>query len=157
MAKFEFYCEQFDFSSLSEAFATEVDSDVSLSLEILFVGKDEIRALNAEQRNIDKVTDVLSFPTLDGVCGKKLKKKEHPYDIDEEGNLFLGSIVICTEVAKEQGEEYGHGYDRELFYLATHGVCHLLGYDHIEEDDKKLMREKEERVLSKLHLSRDEQ
>jgi probable rRNA maturation factor len=152
--KLTIYCEQFDFSCLAEAFEGEYAANCPLALEILFVDKDEIQKLNAEQRNIDKVTDVLSFPTLDGIRNKKIDKKLFPYDFDEEGNLFLGSIVICTDVAKEQAEEYGHSYERELFYLATHGVCHLLGYDHMQDDDKAEMREKEEKVLTKLNLTR---
>lgn len=157
MKHLDIYCDQLDFSSLAAAFDGEFSADCPLALEIIFVGKDEIKALNAERRSVDAVTDVLSFPTLDGICGKKISAKDFPYDIDEEGNLFIGSIVICTDVAHEQAEEYGHSYERELFYLATHGACHLLGYDHIAEDDKKIMREKEERVLKKLNLTRDGQ
>lgn len=157
MNKLNIYCDQHDFSSLSAAFEGEYEADCPLALEILFVGKDDIRKLNAEQRGVDSVTDVLSFPTLDRICGKKLTAEEFPYDFDEEGNLFIGSVVICREVAAEQAEEYGHGYDRELYYLATHGVCHLLGYDHMEEEDKLRMRAKEECVLKKLDLTRDEQ
>jgi probable rRNA maturation factor len=149
------YCDQFDFSSLAEAFEGEYESNCPLALEIVFADKEEIRELNAKNRNVDKVTDVLSFPTLDGIRGKKIERKNFPYDFDEQGNLFLGSIVICDEVAKEQAEEYGHSYNRELFYLATHGVCHLLGYDHIEDEDKAQMRDKEEKVLSKLNLTRN--
>ncbi|MGN0818654.1 MAG: rRNA maturation RNase YbeY [Candidatus Coproplasma sp.] len=157
MNNLNIYCDQLDFSSLAAAFEGEFVSDCHLALEIVFVGKDEIRELNAERRSVDAVTDVLSFPTLDGIFGKEISAKDFPYDIDEQDNLFIGSIVICTEVAREQAEEYGHSYERELFYLATHGVCHLLGYDHMTEDDKKIMREKEERVLKKLNLTRDEQ
>lgn len=157
MNNLSIYCDQLDFSSLAAAFDGEFVSDCPLALEIVFVGKEEIKQLNAERRSIDAVTDVLSFPTLDGICEREISAKDFPYDIDEEGNLFIGSIVICTDVAREQAEEYGHSYERELFYLATHGVCHLLGYDHMQEDDKKLMREKEEKVLKKLNLTRDEQ
>jgi probable rRNA maturation factor len=149
------YCDQFNFDSLAEAFVGEYESNCPLSLEIIFVGREEIQKLNAEQRGIDRQTDVLSFPTLDGIRCKKIDKKLFPYDMDEEGNLFIGSIVICTDVAKDQAEEYGHSYDRELFYLATHGICHLLGYDHMQDDDKAQMREKEEKVLNKLGLTRD--
>ena len=97
---------------------------------------------------------MLSFPTLDGIRGKELKLADYPFDNDGEGTLFLGSIAICEEVAKEQAEEYGHSEDREFYYLATHGVCHLLGYDHMTEEDKQEMRAKEESVMSKLGLER---
>ena len=155
MNNLNIYCDQFNFSDLSAAFDGEFESDCPLALEIIFANKEEIRKLNAENRRVDKVTDVLSFPTLDGILGKKIAKNDFPYDFDELGNLFIGSIVICKEVAAEQAEEYGHSYDRELYYLAVHGVCHLLGYDHMEEDEKKVMREKEEKVLKKLNLTRE--
>lgn len=150
------YCDEYDFGTLAEAFSDEAEADCPLSAEILIVGKEEIKRLNSEFRKVDSVTDVLSFPTMEDICGKPLKGAEHPYDCDENGNLFLGSIVICAEVAREQAEEYGHSYERELYYLATHGLCHLLGYDHIEEADRVKMREKEEKVLKKLNLTRAE-
>lgn len=156
MSNLNIYCDQFDFATLSAAFDGEFDSDCPLALEIIFADKQEIRSLNAQNRQVDKVTDVLSFPTLDGILGKKILKENFPYDFDELGNLFIGSIVICKEVAAEQAEEYGHSYERELYYLAVHGVCHLLGYDHMQDADKKIMREKEEKVLKKLNLTREE-
>jgi len=149
------YCDQLDFSSLAKAFDGEFKADCNLSAEILFVEEEEIKNLNAEQRNVDAVTDVLSFPTLEGIKGENIKKSNFIYDVDEEGNLFIGSIVICTKRAQEQAEEYGHSYERELFYLATHGLCHLLGYDHMVEDEKAEMREKEEKVLAKINLTRE--
>ena len=96
----------------------------------------------------------MSFPTLDGIKGKPLRGADFPYDIDEEGRLLIGSIVICKQRAKEQAEEYGHSYERELHYLFVHGVMHCLGYDHIDEDERKEMREKEELVLQKLGIVR---
>lgn len=149
------YCDQFDFSPLAAAFDGEVESDCGLSAEIVFVDGEEIRRLNRETRGNDSVTDVLSYPSLDGIKGKKLKKRDFPADTDEDGNIFLGSIAICTERAKEQAEEYGHSYERELHYLATHGLCHLLGYDHMTEEDKREMRPREEAVLKKLGLTRE--
>ena len=75
--------------------------------------------------------------------------------MDEDGNIFLGSIVICEKRAREQAEEYGHSYMRELHYLAVHGLWHLLGYDHMTEEDKPEMRAKEEKILSKLGITRE--
>ena len=144
-----------DFSALANAFEGEFESDCNLSAEIVTVDEEEIRRLNRELRNTDAVTDVLSFPSLDNILGKVILKKDFPADLDEEGNLFLGSIAICVKRAKEQAEEYGHSLERELNYLAAHGICHLLGYDHIEEGDRALMREKEEKVLSKINLTRN--
>ena len=77
-----------------------------------------------------------------------------PADIDENGNLFIGSIAICLRRAEEQAEEFGHSGERELNYLAAHGICHLLGYDHMTEEDKSVMREKEEQVLHRAGYSR---
>ena len=148
------YCDEFDFLPLASAFDGEYRADCNLSAEILFVDEDEIRELNKNQRGIDAVTDVLSFPTLDGIREQEIKKDYFKYDVDEDGNLFIGSIVICTKRAQEQADEYGHTYNRELLYLATHGLFHLLGYDHMTDDDKGQMREKEERVLTKINATR---
>lgn len=154
MTTLTIYCEEQDFSALAKAFEGEISTDCPLSLEIVFLDKDGIRQLNARTRQIDAVTDVLSYPTLDGIFGKKISKKDFPHDSDDNGAIFLGSIAICKEVAKEQAEEYGHSYERELNYLAVHGICHLLGYDHIEEEDRELMRKHEEKILSKIGLAR---
>lgn len=149
-------CEELDFNALAAAFEGEFVADCDLALEVVIVDGEEIRRLNSEIRNIDKVTDVLSFPSLDGIRGKALIKKEYPADCDEEGNLFIGSIAVCEAKAREQAEEYGHTFERELNYLITHGVFHLLGYDHETSEDKCEMREKEEHVLKKLNLSRED-
>lgn len=131
-----------------------VKSDVPLAVEVSFVSAQEIQNLNASTRGIDKVTDVLSYPALEDIRGKALKKKDYLYDIDEEGNLLLGCIVICCDKAKEQAEEYNHSYNRELHYLLIHGIMHCLGYDHMTDDDKAEMREKEEFILGKLGITR---
>lgn len=149
-------CEELNFNTLAAAFEGEFTADCNLAAEVVIVDGEEIRRLNLEIRNIDKVTDVLSFPALDGIRGKALRKKDYPADCDEEGNLFIGSIAVCEAKAKEQAEEYGHSYERELNYLVTHGVFHLLGYDHMTEEDKAQMRASEERVLKKLNLSRED-
>lgn len=148
-------CDEYDFSALSGAFTGEAEADCPVSLEVVFADREEIRRLNAQFRNTDRETDVLSFPTLDGIRGKALSGKDYPYDVDADGALFLGSVVICKDVARRQAEEYGHSYERELNYLAAHGVCHLLGYDHIEEADRAQMRAVEERVLNKINLARE--
>ena len=147
--------EVFPFASaLENALDGFVEADVPLAIEILFVDEEEIQRLNRENRSIDKVTDVLSFPALDLERGQAIKKAEYPFEIDEEGRLLLGRIAICTKRAKEQAEEYGHSYERELHYLIVHGIMHCLGYDHIEENDKAQMREQEEKILNKLGITR---
>lgn len=141
--------------ALENAMQGFVQTDVPLCVEVIFVDGEEIRRLNREMRDTDKVTDVLSFPALDGIKGQAIKGEDFPYEIDEEGNLVIGSIAICCERAKEQAEEYGHSYRRELHYLLVHGIMHCLGYDHMTDGEKAEMREKEEYILSKLGITRE--
>ena len=141
--------------ALENAMQGFVETDIPLCVEVAFVDGEEIQRLNREMRNIDKVTDVLSFPTLDGIKGQALYGDDYPYEIDEEGNLVIGSIAICCDRAKEQAEEYGHSYKRELHYLLVHGIMHCLGYDHMTEEEKAEMRKKEEYILSKLGITRE--
>lgn len=131
-----------------------VQTDTPLAVELLLVDEAEIRALNLQTRRIDKVTDVLSFPTLENIKGQPLSGEEHPFDIDEEGRLVIGSIAICVKRAQEQAEEYGHSYERELHYLLVHGVMHCLGYDHVTDEDKAEMRAREELILGKMGITR---
>ena len=153
--KIECEDENFDVTGLEKFGAVDIISDIPLSAEIVFVSENEIKELNAETRKIDAVTDVLSFPTLDGIKGEKIVGEKFPYDQDEEGRLSLGSIVICRERAIEQANEYGHSVNRELYYLAVHGICHLLGYDHETDADKAEMREREEKILAPMKVTRD--
>ena len=159
MTDFRLYCEEElsaeSVTAIENALQGFVKTDVTLGVEILFVDGAEIQRLNREMRNIDKVTDVLSFPALDGIKGKAIQAKNHPYEIDEEGILTLGSIVICCDRAKEQAEEYGHSYNRELHYLLIHGIMHCLGYDHMTDEEKAEMREKEELILGKMGITRE--
>ncbi|WP_308749416.1 rRNA maturation RNase YbeY [uncultured Anaerococcus sp.] len=111
------------------------NAEVSLSI----VDKETIHKLNKEYRNVDRETDVLSFP-LD------------EEGFDNEGNplILLGDIVICLDVAEDQAVDFGHSLEREIMYLICHSTLHLLGYDHIEEGDKKVMRSKEKEVMKNL-------
>ncbi len=156
---FTFYRDEGDaamaYAPLEEALSAFIDADVPLAAEVVFVSEEEIRRLNREQRGVDRVTDVLSFPALALVPGRKICGKNHPFGKDENGNLLLGSVVICTARAREQAEEYGHSYERELHYLLVHGVMHCLGYDHMEEGEKSVMRAAEEKVLSQIGITRD--
>lgn len=127
-----------------------------LSAEIWLVSEEQIRELNARERGVDRVTDVLSFPSMDGIKGSPILAGEHSDCNDCEGHVFLGSIVICEKRAREQAAEYGHSYERELWYLAVHGLLHCLGYDHETEEEKREMRAKEEEVMAKLDLTREE-
>ncbi len=157
MADLMIDCEEegFDVQLLEKYVLTEVESDVDLCAELIFTDEAGIQKLNAETRGKDAVTDVLSYPNLQDARGG-IRKDAYPYDLDEDGRLFLGSVVICRERAAQQAEEYGHSLDREIYYLAVHGFCHLLGYDHETEEDKRAMRAREEEILSKMNLRREE-
>lgn len=129
--------------------------DVSLYL----VTEDYIREINNETRGIDKVTDVLSFPNIDfitpgdfGIIDKDESFYEY-FDPDTK-HLILGDIVICKKRMEEQAKEYGHGIKREFAFLVTHSILHLLGFDHIEENDRILMEEKQRIILDKLNITR---
>ena len=109
-----------------------------------------IRKLNKEYRNIDKETDVLSFPMFEKEeIANMLENKNWDYDD------ILGDMVISLQKVQEQAVEYGHSFERELSYMVVHSFYHLMGYDHIIEEDKKIMRPKEEYVLNELNLNRD--
>lgn len=112
-------------------------------VSLTFVAPEEIKELNNLYRGVDKVTDVLSFPQYDDLN-----------QLPEEGEIPLGDVVICTQQALLQADEYGHSNERELVYLFVHSICHLLGYDHMEEEEKKQMREKEEGVMTRLQMER---
>ena len=121
----------------------------NLKAEIIYMNESDMQALNKETRGIDKVTDVLSYPTLDGIKGKILKKEDYLTALDGR-YIFIGSIVLCKQKIKEQALEYGHSKEVEQRYLIVHGLMHLLGYDHMEESDKKEMRAKEKQALKRL-------
>lgn len=127
----------------------ELPSEVS----ILLVDNDEIQEINKEHRHIDKPTDVLSFPLVNMKDGEIISD-EGDFDMDEK-LLVLGDIVISVEKAVEQAEQYGHSFERELAFLATHGMFHLLGYDHEDEAQEKNMMAKQEEVLGLMGLRRE--
>ena len=114
-----------------------------VEISVTFVSSEEIHELNKIYRDKDAVTDVLSFPQYDTLD-----------DVKTEGILCLGDVVICPEQALLQADEYGHSGERELVYLFVHSVFHLLGYDHIEDEDKNEMRTQEERIMSQIGLVR---
>lgn len=131
---------------------------IPYEVSLIFVDNKAIREINSDTRGIDRATDVLSFPMLD-YDEKKVFKEcylEQEFSIIDlnEGNLVLGDIVLSLERAKEQSEEFGHSFIREVCYLVTHSILHLLGYDHMEDDDKVIMRAREEEILSKFNIER---
>jgi probable rRNA maturation factor len=143
-----------DFSALYRAVEEELGITERYSVELLFVGEKRIKDTNRDFRGVDRVTDILSFPTTEVAAGTLPTAKAYPFEADEEGNLFIGSLMVCNKRVKQQAKEYGHSEERELNYLLCHGLLHLLGYDHMVEEDKRLMRAKEEAVMARMNLTR---
>lgn len=132
--------------------------EVPVAISVRLCDDNAISEINSEFRGISRSTDVLSFPTVDypagmtaGQCGKLLQQE---YD-DELNACFLGDIVIAVPHIFAQAAEYGHSPEREAAYLLVHGICHLMGYDHMEEGDKAKMRRMEEKVLSEVSVLRE--
>ena len=130
------------------------DYPFKASVDITLVSDDEIREINRDHREIDRVTDVLSFPMNDFMEGEA--PEDLQFDIDPEtGRLPLGDMIISVETARAQGAEFGHGFERECAYLTTHSMLHLLGYDHLDEGEMKArMRAMEEQIMSGIGLER---
>ena len=130
-----------------EAEKIEYDCEISLTI----TDNESIREINAQTRNIDSATDVLSFPMLDCIKGEL-----SPCDEDfSDDFLVLGDIVLSFERAKEQAEEFGHSFLREIGFLTVHSMLHLLGYDNeISEEDEKEMFAKQENILNSINLTR---
>ncbi len=141
---------------LAKAVYKTLGQKAKIKAEVVFESEDGIRSLNRDERGIDVPTDVLSFPTLDGIKGKVLLKEECGTELDG-GYIFIGSIVLCDEKIKEQAQEIGHSEERERNYLIVHGLLHLFGYDHIKEKDKKEMREKENEIIALLYPEETEE
>ncbi len=131
---------------ISETLRYENFSD-NVEISLTIVTNDDIQEINAKFRDIDRPTDVLSFPLIDFANG------EEPEQNGDEP-IALGDIVISIEKAKSQAEEYGHSLDRELGFLTAHSMLHLLGYDHIEPDEEKIMFAKQKEILDNLGLKR---
>ena len=133
---------------IGQAFIEEKIDDINLYIDVILTNPENIRKINKQYRNIDKETDVLSFPMFEKKEIENFKTAGN--DIEEP----LGDIIISLERVNQQAIEYGHSFEREFAYMLVHGFYHLMGYDHINAEDKKTMREKEERLLNKLNISR---
>jgi probable rRNA maturation factor len=130
---------------LQKCFEEENLQDKKLYVNVVLTNDENIRNINREHRQIDKPTDVLSFP---------MYEKEELENLKLENEDILGDMVISIERVEEQAKEYGHSFERELAYMVVHSFYHLLGYDHIKEEDKMKMRPKEENILQKLNINR---
>ena len=135
---------------VKQCFKTENLVNSKLYISITLTTPENIQKINKEYRKIDKPTDVLSFPMFEQ---EEIAEKIKTQDFEFED--VLGDIVISLEQVGVQAEEYGHSFERELAYMLVHGFYHLMGYDHMEEQDKILMRQKEENVLNILEITRD--
>lgn len=144
---------------IQKCFEVEHINPTSLYICVTLTDPKNIREINKEYRNIDKETDVLSFPMfekdeLDKLIATNLLKTLNL----KNGALqdIMGDIIISIERVEEQAKEYGHSFEREFAYMLVHGFYHLRGYDHMVEEEKAQMREKEENVLSQLNITRGE-
>ena len=134
---------------IEQCYKEENLENSKLFITITLTDPENIQRINKEYRNIDKPTDVLSFPMFEK---EELDKKIANNDFGYED--ILGDIIISIKRVEEQAEEYGHSFERELSYMVVHGFYHLLGYDHIREEDKIKMRPKEEKILQALKIER---
>ena len=127
----------------------EICVQKNIVVNLVFVSPEQIHEMNKKYRGVDRVTDVLSFPMLDNI-------NELQNEIDYfTGEVEIGDIYINPQRAKEQAQEYGHSYRREVCFLALHGLLHLLGYDHIESEDEKVMFALQDKILDKANIRRD--
>ena len=121
-----------------------------LIITITLTTPENIKKINKEYRNIDRATDVLSFPMFEKEeLTKKIKNQEFMHED------VLGDIIISIEKVEEQAKEYGHSFERELSYMVVHGFYHLMGYDHMTEEEKTEMRKKEDVILNALNITRE--
>jgi len=130
---------------LNECFKEEKLDEKNLYVNVVLTNSKNIKIINKEHRGIDKETDVLSFPMFE---------KQELEEINLENEDILGDMVISIEKVEEQAKEYGHSFERELAYMVVHSFYHLIGYDHIKDEDKQEMRKKEENILNKLKITR---
>ena len=135
---------------LEKCFEVEKMDDFKLYISVTLTNPENIRKLNKEYRNIDKSTDVLSFPMFEKDEIDNMVRSGK-WEFDD----ILGDMVISIEQVQNQAKEYGHSFERELSYMVVHSFYHLMGYDHIKEEDKELMRPKEEFVLNELGITRN--
>ena len=135
---------------VQECFKEEKLEKSKLIITITLTNNENIQKINKEYRNIDRATDVLSFPMFErNELVEKIEKNKFPCED------VLGELIISIEKVEEQAKEYGHSFERELAYMTVHGFYHLMGYDHMEDNEKKEMREKEDVILKRLNITRE--
>lgn len=134
---------------IKKCFEEEGLDKLKIYINIILTNPEEIREINKEYRNIDKETDCLSFPMFEKEEIEELIKEKEQVTLD-----ILGDVVVSIERVYEQAKEYNHSFERELAYMVVHGFYHLMGYDHMEEEEKNIMRQKEENILQNLNITR---
>ena len=137
------------YTVIKKCFEEEGLNKLKIYINIILTNPEEIRKINKEYRNIDKETDCLSFPMFEKEEIKELIKKQEESFLD-----ILGDVVVSIPRVYEQAKEYNHSFERELAYMLVHGFYHLMGYDHMEEEEKNIMRKKEENILQNLNITR---
>jgi len=138
---------------INKCFEEEKLKNANMYLNIILTDPEYIRKINKEYRNIDRETDVLSFPMFEKEEIEDIIKESSKNKI--EINEVLGDIIVSIPKVKQQAIEYGHSEQRELAYMIVHGFYHIMGHDHMSEEEKQIMREKEENILNKLDIKRD--
>ncbi len=142
---------------VAEAALNAEDCPYEAEVDVLLTDNESIRAINRENRGIDRATDVLSFPTAEYASPADFSRLEedpglfHP----ETGELLLGDMVISLEKVREQAAAYGHSEQRELAFLTVHSMLHLMGYDHEDAEDRRVMEARQEDILAGLGITRD--
>ena len=145
--------KKLNLKKIAKAVYVTLGQKAKIKAELVFAKEEEMQNLNASTRGVDKVTDVLSYPTLEGIRGGILNPQNCVTEMDRN-YIFIGSIVLCEEKIREQAIEFGHGEEVERTYLIIHGLLHLFGYDHETDEDKKEMRDKEKAVLAYLEKNK---
>jgi probable rRNA maturation factor len=143
--KIECFDRKIKLRKIAKAVYTVLGQISYIKVELVFQDGDGMTALNRTTRGVDSITDVLSYPSLDGIKGRVLVPKDCLTELEGK-YIFLGSIVLCEEKIRAQAKEYGHSEEEEREFLIVHGLLHLFGYDHMTEQDKKEMREKEKEI-----------
>lgn len=143
------FCTELANKVIGKCFEVENLKDKNIYVSIIFTTPKEIQKYNKEYRNINRPTDILSFPIFEKEEIEEIQ--ENPCDVQE----VLGDLIVNLSQIKIQADEYGHSFERELAYMLVHGFYHLMGYDHIIASDKKIMREKEENILNILNITRE--
>lgn len=147
MGKLKIECldRKLKLKKIQKAVYTVLGQVAYLKVELVFQDGEGMTNLNRTTRGVDSITDVLSYPSLDGIKGRVLLPKDCLTELEGK-YIFLGSIVLCEEKIRAQAKEYGHSEEIEREYLIVHGLLHLFGYDHMNDRDKEEMRDKEKEI-----------